>query len=152
MEESGDYAKDYLENILTFFGLNVDVDVRLDEEVIQLDVPSTHLNNHLIGPGATTLRALQSLLAGALSHQGYSCQRINLDVASYKKQRLERLAGRAAGWIQEVQDSGQPKELNPMSPAERRLVHRLATDNGLASDSVGVGRQRHIVLRPVDND
>lgn len=152
MEESSAYAKDYLENLLTFFGLNVEVDVQLDEEVIQLDVPSTHLNNHLIGPGATTLRALQSLLAGALNHQGYSCQRVNLDVAGYKKQRLERLAGRTAGWIREVQETGQPKELNPMTPAERRLVHRLATDHGLTSDSVGVGRQRYVVLRPASGE
>ena len=148
MEESRIYAKDYLENLLTFFGLNLEVEARIEEEVIQLEVPSTHLNNHLIGPNSTHLRALQSLLAAALIQQGYSCNRINLDVANYKKQRLERLAIRAAVWVQEVQDSGHPKELSPMNPAERRLVHRLATASGLTSDSTGIGRQRYVTLRP----
>lgn len=150
MEESTAYAKKYIEEVLAFFGLNLAVEAEVDEEVIQIDIPSTHLNNHLIGPNATTLRALQGLLATALNHQGYAHYRINLDVAGYKKQRLERLAGRAGPWIQEVKDSGQPKELSPMNPAERRLIHRLAADNGLTSDSAGVGRDRHVVIRPLD--
>ncbi len=150
MEESAAYAKEYIEELLAFFGLNVTVEAVIDDEVIQIDIPSTHLNNHLIGPGAATLRALQGLLATALNHQGYACHRINLDVASYKKQRLDRLAGRAGAWISEVKDSGQPKELAPMNPAERRLIHRLAADHGLTSDSAGVGRGRYVVIRPLD--
>lgn len=150
MEESTAYAKKYIEDMLAFFGLNVAVEADIDEEVIQIDIPSTHLNNHLIGPGATTLRALQGLLSTALNSQGYEHHRINLDVAGYKKQRLERLAGRAKAWLQEVSDSGQPKELSPMNPAERRLIHRLAADHGLTSDSAGVGRDRHVIIRPLD--
>ena len=150
MEESNAYAKEYIEDLLAFFGLNVEVEAVVDDEVIQIDIPSTHLNNHLIGPGATTLRAMQGLLATALNHQNYACHRINLDVAGYKKQRLDRLAGRASGWIREVKDSGQPKELSPMNPAERRLVHRLAADQGLTSESAGVGRGRYVVIRPLD--
>jgi len=42
--DSVTYAKKYVEDLLTFFGLNVDVAATRDEDVIELSVPSTHLN------------------------------------------------------------------------------------------------------------
>ena len=52
MEEAVIYAKKYLEDLLSFFGLNIDVHATSDDEVIQLSVPSTHLNGFLIGQQA----------------------------------------------------------------------------------------------------
>ena len=49
MEEAILYAKKYLEDMLSFFGLITDVYATSDDEVIQLNVPSTHLNGFLIG-------------------------------------------------------------------------------------------------------
>ena len=49
IEEAIQYAKKYLEDLLSFFGLNTEVHATADDEVIQLGVPSTHLNGFLIG-------------------------------------------------------------------------------------------------------
>jgi predicted RNA-binding protein Jag len=58
------YAKKYLEDLLSFFGLNTDVYATTeDQEVIELNVPSTHLNGFLIGQRGDTMRALQYTLA-----------------------------------------------------------------------------------------
>ena len=61
------YAKKYLEDILSFFGLNTDVYASTEDgEVIELDIPSTHLNGFLIGQRGETMRSLQFLVSNAL--------------------------------------------------------------------------------------
>src|SRR5438270_2441448 len=93
LEEAILYAKKYLEDLLSFFGLNTDVYATThDHEVIELNVPSTHLNGFLIGSRGDTVRSLQFMISTALKNQGYGHNRVNVDVADYKKHRAERLA------------------------------------------------------------
>lgn len=149
VENAIQYAKKYLEDLLSFFGLNTDVYATSEDgEVIELNIPSTHLNGFLIGQHGETMRAMQFLVSSALKNQGHSVVRVNVDVADYKHHRAERLAETAQEWIRKVKDSGEPYELKPMNAADRRTVHRVASEAGLVSDSAGEGRERHIVLRP----
>lgn len=148
MEESIQYAKKYLEDILSFFGLNTDVYATNDEDVIELNIPSSHLNGFLIGQRGDTTRAMQYLVSNALRNQSHEFTRVNIDVADYKKQRAERLSLQAEDWIKQVKESGESMELKPMSPADRRTVHKVASESGLQTESVGQGRDRHIVLKP----
>jgi spoIIIJ-associated protein len=151
MEEAILYAKKYLEDLLSFFGLNTDVHATTeDNEVIELDIPSTHLNGFLIGQRGDTLRSLQFIISTALKNQNYSCTRVNVDVAGYKKNRAERIAKQAEDWFKEVKDSGKPKDLPPMSAADRRVVHKAAEEWGLTTESVGEGRDRHIIIKPAE--
>lgn len=151
MEEALQYAKKYLEDILSFFGLNTDVYATSeDNEVIELNIPSTHLNGFLIGQRGETTRSLQFLVSNALKNQGYEYTRVNVDVADYKKQRAERLAKQAEEWVKKVKETGEAYDVKPMNAADRRTVHKVAADAGLASDSEGEGRDRHIVLRPAE--
>jgi spoIIIJ-associated protein len=143
------YAQKYVEDLLTFFGLNVQVDATRDEDVIELSVPSTHLNGFLIGHNGETLRAIQFLAMTALKNQELGLTRVNLDIADYKRQRNDRLAAQATKWIEEVRTSGQPMALKPMSAAERRVIHHTTADySGVTSASEGEGRERHVVLKP----
>jgi spoIIIJ-associated protein len=66
-----DFAQKYLEDLLSFFGLNTSVTARCEEgeEVIELVIPSTHLNGFLIGQRGETLRSLQFLLSMALKNK-----------------------------------------------------------------------------------
>jgi spoIIIJ-associated protein len=149
MEESIQFAKKYLEDILSFFGLNTEVHATTeDNEVIELSVPSTHLNGFLIGQRGDTVRALQYLISNALRSNGCEVTRVNVDVADYKKARADRLAEKAGEWIAKVKQSGEPLELRPMNAADRRIVHKVAGEEGLETESVGEGRDRHIVLKP----
>ncbi len=148
-EESIQYAKKYLEDLLSFFGLNIDVYATTeDDEVIELEVPSTHLNGFLIGQKGDNVRALQFIVSNALKNQNYPMTRVNVDVADYKKSRADRLRTTAQDWIKKVKDTGEPMTLNPMNAADRRTVHKLASDEGLQTESQGEGRDRHIVLKP----
>lgn len=151
MEESIQFAKKYLEDILSFFGLNTDVYATAsDDEVIELHIPSTHLNGFLIGQRGDTLRSLQFIVSSALKNKNFEVTRVSIDVADYKKQRADRVAQQAEAWIKKVKTTGEPFELKPMNAADRRTVHKLAVEHGLTSESVGEGRDRHIVLAPAD--
>lgn len=148
MEEAIIYAKKYLEDMLSFFGLNTEVYATSDGEVIQLSVPSTHLNGFLIGQRGENVRAMQFLVSNALKCQNFETNRVNVDVADYKKQRADRLAHTAEEWVKKVKESGEPMELAPMNPADRRVIHKLADESGLTTESVGEGRDRHVILKP----
>ncbi len=147
LEEAIVYAKKYIEDLLSFFGLNTDVYATSDDDVIQLNVPSTHLNGFLIGQRGENMRSLQYLTSTALKNQDYAHTRVNVDIAEYKKQRAERLRDRAEDWVKQVRDSGESMALQPMNAADRRVVHKLAAEYGLTSDSEGEGRDRHIILK-----
>lgn len=148
-EASIRFAKKYLEDLLSFFGLNVDVYATTeDNEVIELNVPSTHMNGFLIGNHGETMRSLQYLTSMALKTNEAELTRVNVDVADYKKQRAHRLEERAEVWLKEVKESGEEKHLPPMNSADRRTIHKLADEYGLVTESQGEGRERHIVLKP----
>jgi len=148
VEDAITYAKKYLEDVLSFFGLNTEVHATTDDDVIELEVPSTHLNGFLIGQHGDTMRAIQFLVSNALKNQGYEYTRVNVDIAEYKKQRADRLGKRAEDWIKSVKETGQSMELKPMSAVDRRVVHKIAQDAGLESESVGEGRDRRIIIKP----
>src|ERR1700742_4249540 len=131
MEDSITYDKKYMEDMLSFCGLSTDVHATSEDgEVIELNIPSTHLNGFLIGQRGDTVRAIQFLVSNALKNQGYEVTRVNVDVAEYKKQRADRLAKTAEEWVKKVQDSGEPYEVRPMNAADRRVVHKVAADAG----------------------
>ncbi|MEI9913703.1 MAG: R3H domain-containing nucleic acid-binding protein [Candidatus Saccharibacteria bacterium] len=148
MEEAIVFAKKYLEDLLSFFGLNTDVYATSDDDVIQLSVPSTHLNGFLIGQRGENMRSLQYLTSTALKNNDYESTRVNVDIADYKKQRADRLKERAEEWMKQVRDSKEPMNLEPMNASDRRVIHQLSAEYGISSDSEGEGRDRHIVLKP----
>lgn len=141
------FAKKYLEDLLSFFGLNTDVAVSCDEEVIELKVPSSHLNGFLIGQRGDTLRSMQFIVSAALKNAEASLYRVNIDVAEYKQHRADRLSEQVEEWCKQVLESKEPYALHPMSPADRRVVHRTVAEHPqLATESVGEARDRHIVI------
>lgn len=152
MEEAIIYAKKYLEDILSFFGLNTDVHATSDEDMIELSVPSTHLNGFLIGQHGDTMRALQFMVSCALRNNGHAYSRVNVDIADYKKQRAHQVSEKAEEWIKEVKNGGKELSLPPMNSADRRVIHKVASEAGLTTASVGEGRDRHVVLKPVTDE
>ncbi len=94
------------------------------------------------------MRALQYLVGSALRNGGHEYSRVNIDIADYKKAKAERLAEIAREWIEAVKKSNEPMDLRPMNSADRRVIHKVATEAGLETESQGEGRDRHVVLKP----
>ena len=146
-DEAIEKARKYLEDVLSFFGLNTAVTAGYEDEVIELSVPSTHLNGFLIGSHGETLRALQALVSTMLKNAEAELTRVNIDIADYKKHRADKLLEQLEAWVKEVRESKQTKSLQPMNAADRRTIHRGLADYGdITSHSEGEGRDRHIVL------
>ncbi len=149
-EESIMYAKKYAEDLMSFFGLNVDVYATAEEDVIELSVPSSYLSNLLIGNRGDTLRSIQTLIRVTLIQQKALLYRVNLDIADYKKRHNEQLADKAEKWAKSVMTTGGPMPLKPMNPAERRVVHKVLGDyTQLSTESEGEGAERHVVIRKI---
>ena len=149
-EESIMYAKKYAEDLMSFFGLNVDVYATAEEDVIELSVPSSYLSNLLIGNRGDTLRSIQTLIRVTLIQQKALLYRVNLDIADYKKRHNEQLADKAEKWAKSVMTTGEPMPLKPMNPAERRVVHKVLGDyTQLSTESEGKGAERHVVIRKI---
>ena len=145
-QESIDFAKKYLEDVLSFFEVNVEVDVTVSEEVIELSVPSNESNSLLIGRNAETLRAVQYLLSTTLRNNEASLQRVNVDIADYKKQRAEKLAEKAREWIEGVRTTGD-SYVADLNAADRRIVHQVATEySDVQTFSEGEGRERRLII------
>ncbi len=145
-EESVAYAKKYLEDLISFFGVHVTVDATLEEDVIELSVSSSDANSLLIGRGAETLRSLQYVISTTLRNKGAALTRVNVDIADYKKQRADKVAEQAREWIEEVRRTGDSHVAN-LNAADRRIVHRIASEyEDIRTFSEGEGRDRSIII------
>lgn len=145
-EQSVAFARKFLEDVLSFFGVNLQVGAHVDGDVIELTVPSSDSNSILIGRGAETLRALQYMVSTALRNSDATLVRVNIDIADYKKQRAEKIAADAREWIEEVRSTGESHTAN-LNAADRRVVHQVAAEyEDIETYSEGEGRERSIVI------
>ena len=145
-EESTEFARTYLADLLSFFGVNANVIATTEDDVIELSVPSTDINSLLIGRNAETLRSLQYLVSTVLRNKEADLTRVNIDIADYKKQRAERVAKDARGWIEEVRRTG-TSYVAHLNPADRRIVHQVATEySDIRTFSEGEGHERAITI------
>lgn len=111
----------------------------------------------LIGARGESLDALQLLVNQMVSRKmGFSAKeesipspkRVLIDVEGWKKQKEEELTKSTNVWGKQVLETGKELELEPQSPWQRRIVHMaIAEIPGLSSESIGEGRDRHIVIK-----
>lgn len=148
-DESIRFATKYVEDLLSFFGINVAVYSTIEDDVIQLSVPSTSMNSLLIGKNANNLRALQHIVSMTLVARNAEVTRVNIDVADYKRQRADKIEHQAEQWIRQVRATGKERILD-LNAADRRVVHRFASDySDIETFSTGEGHERrlHIVKK-----
>lgn len=145
-KETLEFVKKYTEDLLAFFEVNVDVDVQIVDDIVEISVPSSEVNSLLIGRGAETLRSIQYLISTTLRNNGGAVERVNLDIADYKKQRAEQLAEKARGWIAKVRETGDSYVAH-LNAADRRVVHQVATEyEDIRTFSEGEGRDRQLII------
>lgn len=145
---------DILDNVLGLLLLEGSYDIEESPEALQVLI-ETKDAGRLIGFKGENLESLQLLLNQLMSRKaGVDAEgefkRVLVDVEGWRKQKEEELASRAKGWIEEVKESGQDLELEPMSAWQRRIIHMVVGEaEGVESESIGEGRDRHLVIRPV---
>ncbi len=118
-----------LEGLLEAFGLDGAVAVREPAEgELEAMIEGDDLGL-LVGPKGQTLLAIQDLTRlVAQRHLGPGSPRLAVDVAGYRQRRVEALRRFSLQLAEQVSETGAPKALEPMTAADRKVVHDSLTD------------------------
>jgi spoIIIJ-associated protein len=152
LEEEGEVAADYLEELLDIADIDGDIDIDVENGRASVGIVAESSADRslrrLVGPSGEVLEALQELSRLAVQAATGERSRLMLDVAGFRANRRRTLEGVAARVCQEVQRTGEPQHLDPMSAFERKVVHDVVADAGLMSESEGEDPHRHVVIKP----
>jgi spoIIIJ-associated protein len=146
MEQQVQLAKRRLEELISFFGLNVAVEAEQVDEGVELQVLSDS-TGRLIGRHGETLRALQHLVSMMMKEAAPGV-RFTVDIAGYRKAQAEKLAEMAKEAAAKAVETGEEVVLRPMNAGERRLVHMALHDSEeVETESRGEDPYRRIVIK-----
>ncbi len=158
LEEEGEVAADYLEELLDIMDLDGDIDIDVEDGRAAVSVvadgddteaPSADSSlSRLVGPRGEVLESLQELARLAVQTRTGERSRLVLDVAGYRGERRAQLQESAGRAVEAVRSSGESVRLDPMNPFERKVVHDVVAEAGLVSDSEGVEPARRVVVHP----
>lgn len=149
LEEEGDIAADYLEELLDIADIDGDIDIEVRNGRTYISIVAeeeTEGLESLVGEDGEVLEALQELTRLAVLSATESRSRLVLDINGYRQERTGHLQKIAEDAAASVKESGKPVALEPMSAYERKIVHDAVADLGLVSESEGEGNGRHIVV------
>ena len=150
VEEQAHEAETFTRGLVDAFGAPAQVATIIDDEGgVLVDVTGTDLGL-LVGPRGATLQAIEELVRTVVQRrtEGHGT-RINVDVAGYRARRREALARFAEELASKVRESGRDQALEPMPPADRKVVHDTIADlEGVTTVSEGEEPRRRVVVRP----
>ena len=144
LDEEGDIAADYLEELLDIADLDGDIDTYVESGRAHVSIVTD--SQTLVGKDGKVLEALQELSRLAVMTEVGHRSRLMLDIAGYRESRRKDLVVLATEAIQSVKETGEPAHLAPMNPFERKIVHDAVAAAGLVSESEGVEPKRHVVI------
>ncbi|WP_110207151.1 protein jag [Nocardioides daejeonensis] len=147
LENEGDIAADYLEELLDIADLDGDIDMDVEGDRASVSVVGGDLKQ-LIGRNGEVLEALQELTRLAVHRETGERSRLMLDIGGHRAAQRERLVALAAETVAQVRESGERVALTPMSPFERKVVHDAVAAAGLQSESEGTEPKRFVVVLP----
>ncbi|OYO03039.1 RNA-binding protein [Enemella evansiae] len=146
LDEEGDIAADYLEELLDIADLDGDIDTYTEGGRAHVSIVTE--GNVLVGKDGEVLDALQELSRLAVMTETGRRSRLMLDVAGHRDKRRAELTDLANDAIEEVKSSGEQVRLSPMNPFERKIVHDVVAAAGLVSESDGEEPNRRVVVLP----
>ena len=147
LEQEGDIAADYLEELLDIADLDGDLDMDVEGDRAAVSIVGAELSQ-LVGVNGEVLEALQELTRLAVYRETGERSRLMLDISGYRAEKREQLVRLAEETMATVRETGQAVSLDPMSPFERKVVHDAVSAAGLTSESEGVEPRRHVVILP----
>ncbi len=145
-------AKETLETLLRWMGLNARVEANLDteqgEETLILNILGHDLGI-LIGRRGETLHDLEFITRLLVQRRTNQQPKLTVDVESYRTRRERILRELAKRMGERVETSKQPITLEAMPPNERRIVHIALRDHpNVTTQSIGEGDHRRVMILP----
>ncbi|HUW22864.1 MAG TPA: RNA-binding cell elongation regulator Jag/EloR [bacterium] len=141
-------VKEELNEILKLMGMEAEVTTSLEEEKVVADIKSEN-GAILIGKKGQTLNALQLIVNLIVNRDEKTRTKVIVDTENYRQRRENALVKMAGEVADEVKSKGRSRELEPMNPAERRVIHlALKDDRDVETTSQGEGNFRKVVVSP----
>lgn len=151
LEEEGEIAADYLEELLDIADLDGDIDIDVEHGRAAVAVVAEGAPGRLkrlVGADGEVLDALQELTRLAVQTKTGDRSRLMLDVVGFRADQKTKLVALANEAIEDVRSSGEAVALDAMNPYQRKVVHDAVAAAGLVSDSEGVEPNRRVVIHP----
>ena len=162
LEEEGEIAADYLEELLDIADLDGDIEIdvengRASVEIVADDpgaraAPPPAGPPRRGGPHGEVLDALQELTRLAVQTETGERSRLMLDIAGFRAERKEELQDITREAIARVRSTGEAVKLDAMNPFERKVCHDVVAEEGLTSESEGAEPHRRVVILPEESD
>lgn len=140
------FASDWMNQLLKKMMIQARVSVSTSDDGLEININGQNLGV-LIGKRGQTLDALQYVTTLAVNKKTTDFLPVLVDVGEYRKKRQESVEKIALSAMEKVIKTGQKIILNPMSPAERRLVHMvLSEEPQVVTYSIGEEPRRKVVI------
>ena len=148
-QEVGDAAVSFMNDLVSAFGTTGESELTVDGTELDVHVRGEDLGL-LVGPGGRTLNAVQDLVRVAAQRRlGDHETRLRIDVAGYRERRTIALGKFAADVAAQVRESGSARSLEPMTSADRKVIHDALNDeDGVVSSSSGEDPYRRVIVEP----
>ncbi len=138
----------FLEGLVEAFGLEAEVSSRIEDDILFLDV-SGDQSEALVGQRGAVLDSVLELTRTVVQRKTFGAPRMRLDIAGYTERRREALRIYAGKLAEKVKEGGGEIGLEPMNPADRKVVHdAIAEIDGVRSFSEGQDQDRAVVIAP----
>lgn len=142
-------AEEAVARITDELGMRARVTVTEDDETVRVTASAPDVGM-LIGRDGRTIDAVQHIVSSiAYRQEGPDGKAVEVDAGGYRERRRSRLEATARAAASRAQREGEPVRLEPMSSAERRIVHlALQDDEGIETHSEGDDPDRCVVVSP----
>jgi spoIIIJ-associated protein len=148
VEADTERAGDFLEGLLDALDVDGDITTWVDESGGHIDLEGSDLDV-LVGSNGETLDALQELTRIAVLRQSKRRVRLLLDINGYRARHRDQLIAVVKATAERVIASREDHEFEPMTPAERKIVHdAVAAIDGVQTESLGEEPYRRVIIRP----
>ena len=146
IEEQAEMAKEFLEGLVVAFGLEGEVVTRVEDDIVFIDVTGDQ-TEALVGPKGSILQSIHELTRTVIQRKTFRAPRMRIDIAGYTERRRAALKIFAAQVSEKVVESGGEMMLEPMNPADRKVLHdAVAEIDGVRSFSEGEDPNRSVVI------
>ncbi|MGD2060016.1 MAG: RNA-binding cell elongation regulator Jag/EloR [Acidimicrobiia bacterium] len=146
IDEQAKVAREFLEGLVEAYGLEGSVSTRIEDDVIVADVEGDQ-TEAMVGVRGTVRSAIHELTRTVLQRYSKDTSRLRLDIAGYAERRRKALSIYAEQLIEQLRSEGGEIMLEPMSPADRKVIHDVAAEHeGVTSYSEGEAPRRYVVL------
>jgi spoIIIJ-associated protein len=140
-------VKEVVRGLLDRIGVSAKVDVETADQIVNVRIDSAGSDGLLIGRRGDTLAAIQHLVTRMVNKDNTRRIQVVIDVGGYKKRREAQLENLARSLATKVESTGQQVLTEPLSAAERRVIHVTLSDNpAVRTETIGDGLMKKVAV------